>query len=144
MLEIHETLKSQAEWDNSSLFNDMDDLMQWARVDYDGDEGDWPDGRVVCAECVVTEGEDVVGMGRILWDSHIDDALPRVAHLCLTPAHRTDFVLESVETVLVEAYAMDPIGGEVVRLSDGTQIDLAEQAQDQLAALIGLAEPRMI
>ncbi len=70
MLEIFETLKSQSEWGETGLFEAMDDLMDWARVDHDWDDGDWPDGRVVCAECVLTLHDDVVGMGRVLWDSH--------------------------------------------------------------------------
>lgn len=144
MLEIHETLKSQAEWDGSSLFNDMDDLMQWARVDGDEDGDGWPDGRVVCAECVVTEGEDVVGLGRILWDSHLEDSVPRVSHLCLTPAHRSDFVFDSLELALVDLYAQDPIAGDFVRLSNGAELDVGERARDRLSALVGLAEPRMI
>lgn len=144
MLEIHETLKTQADWEGSSLFNDMDDLMQWARIDHDWDEDGWPDGRVVCAECVLTDGEDVVGMGRVIWDSHVEDSPPRIAHLCLTPAQRTDFVIESLESVLVESYAQEPIGGELVRLHSGRDLDLTERARTQLAGLPGHVDPRMI
>lgn len=144
MLEIFETLKSQCDWEGSSLFNDMDDLMQWARVDHDNDDGEWPDGRVVCAECVLTLDEDVVGMGRVIWDSHLEDSVPRVAHICVTPAYRTDFVIDSMEAALIEAYALEPIGGEFVRMLGGRELDLTERARAYLSGLTGHADPRMI
>lgn len=145
MLEIHETLKNQGDWDESGLFSAMDDLMQWARIDHDNeDPGDWPDGRVVCAECVLTDGVDVIGMGRVLWDSHIEDSLPRVAHLCLTPAQRTPFVLDSMESVLIDSYALDPIGGELLRSHAGRTLDLTERTRAEVSGRVGLADPRMI
>ncbi|WP_319826400.1 hypothetical protein [Thalassovita sp.] len=144
MLEIHETLKTQQDWEDSGLFSAMDDLMQWARVDEQGLDDTWPGGRIVCAECVVMDDGEPVGMGRVIWDSHLEDSLPVVTHLCLTPAHRTDFVLGTLESVLVDAYAADPIGGDLLRVSNGCEVDLAERARAYLSALLGQADPRMI
>jgi hypothetical protein len=144
MLEIFETLKSQSEWGECGLFEAMDDLMEWARVDHDWNDGDWPDGRVVCAECVLTKDDDPVGMGRVIWDSHVEDSLPRVAHLCVTPSYRTDFVIESIEAALIEAYATQPIGGELVKLLNGTSVDLADPANALLPGQAGPVQLRMI
>lgn len=144
MLEIFETLKSQSEWGETGLFEAMDDLMQWARVDSDWDDGAWPDGRVVCAECVLTLQDDVVGMGRVIWDSHVEDCLPRVTHLCVTPSHRSEFVIESLEASLIEAYALQPVGGDLLRRRDGSTMDLADPAAAMTSGLASPAQLRMI
>lgn len=144
MLEIFETLNAQSEWGETGLFEAMDDLMQWARVDHDWDDGTWPEGRVVCAECVLTLDDDLVGMGRVIWDSHVEDCLPRITHLCVTPAFRTDFVIDSIETTLIESYAIQPIGGDLVKRLDGQVLDLAEPTNLQMPGQIGPTQLRMI
>jgi len=144
MLEIFETLKSQSEWGECGLFEAMDDLMEWARVDHDWDTEAWPDGRIVCAECVLTKDDDPVGMGRVIWDSQIEDSLPRIAHICVTPAYRTDFVIESIEAALIESYAEQPIGGDLVKRLDGSALDLADPAGPLQSGQPGAAQLRMI
>ena len=144
MLEIFETLKSQADWGETGLFEAMEDLLEWSCVDARPDHGPWPDGRVVCAECVLAKGDDVVGMARLLWDSHIEDSLPRVAHLCLTPTYHTDFVIESLETVLAESYAAEPIAGDHIRLSNGRVLDLLGNTRAQTRGQVGQLAPRVI
>jgi hypothetical protein len=144
MLEIFETLKSQSEWGETGLFEAMDDLMEWARVDGDWDDGPWPDGRVVCAECVLTLGDDVVGMGRVIWDSHVEESCPRIAHLCVTPAYRTDFVIDSLQATLIEAYALQPIGGDLVKRLDGATVDLADPAGAMISGQVSPMQLRMI
>ena len=146
MLEIHETLNSCNEWDNNALFEAMDDLLESARIDFDGQNHfrDWPAGRVLCAECIVADGSDVVGLARIIWDSHVEDAVPQVAHVCVSPGYRNSFVIDSLETELIESYAMNPVGGERVRNLKGRDVDLAERARAHLSSMMGMADPRMI
>ena len=144
MLEIHETLSGDLGWDDVSLYAVVDDLLWSDRLGVTPADEIWPDGRILYAECVVSDGGEVVGLGRLVWDMHIEGAVPTIHDLCLRPKYRTPFVIDTMESVLIDYYAEEAAGGEMVLGHDGREIDISERVERLRDLALGYAEQRVI
>ncbi|MFY0679412.1 MAG: hypothetical protein JXR13_02450 [Thalassovita sp.] len=145
MIEIHETLRGDHGWDIVALHQAMDDLMDGARLSYPylGDDN-WSEGRILYSECIVTDEDEIVGTGRLIWDAHRPDALPRIQDLSLLRAYRSRFMIETMVSVLIDGYAQDAEGGFLVLAHDGRELDISERVERLRHIASGAFEPRVI
>lgn len=145
MIEIHETLRGDHGWDIVALHQAMDDLMDGARLSYPylGDDN-WGEGRILYSECIVTDGDEIVGTGRLVWDAHRDNALPRIQDLALLRAYRSRFMIEAMLSVLIDGYAEEAEGGCLVLAHDGSELDISERVERLRHIAQGVIEPRVI
>lgn len=145
MIEIHDTLRADHGWDIVAIHTAVDDVMETARLSYPylGDD-DWSQGRILYSECIVTDGDEVVGAGRLIWDAEKDNALPRIQDFCLLRAYRSEFVISSMISVLIDGYAEDASGGTTILAYDGSEIDISERVERLRDIAAGQFEPRVI
>ncbi len=67
-----------------------------------------------------------------------------MTHVCVSPSYRTDFVIDSLQSTLIESYALQPIGGDLVKQMDGSTVDLEDQTRAVVSGQTGFAQLRMI
>ncbi len=110
--------------DGSVAWEALEWLLEHHRLNpEDGTEG-WPEDRCVYSEMCIFQGDKPIGFGRLIFDQDRDDC-PRLFDLCLDPAHRSPFMLGTLEEILLNDYAISCEGGSVVQGFDGREIDLA-------------------
>ena len=145
MIEIHDTLRNEYGWDIVAVHAAVDEVMDSSRLSYPylGDD-DWSQGRILYSECVVTDGDEVVGAGRLIWDSEKENALPRIQDFCLLRAYRSEFVISSMISALIDGYAEDASGGTTVLAHDGSEIDISERVERLRDIASGEFEPLII
>ena len=151
MLELHDTLKNEHGWDIVALHQAVDELLACCRLDQPafGDDG-WSADRVLFAEIVVTEGDNLVGAGRLVWDADQPMAPPRIIDLCLLKRYRDRFVVDSMLSALIDGYAEQADqadqadAGTTVLAHDGQEIDISERVERLRNIAAGQYEPRVI
>ncbi|WP_323785159.1 hypothetical protein [Thalassovita sp.] len=145
MLEIHDTLQGDHGWDIVAVHMAVDEVMESSRLSYPylGDD-DWSAGRILYSECIVTDGDEVVGAGRLIWDAERDNAIPRIQDFCLMRAYRSSFVVDSMISALIDGYAEDAAGGTTILSHDGQEIDISERVERLRDIAAGQFEPRVI
>lgn len=136
MLEIRRTTDFQPD------ITALETVIDTARLRPSDETEDWPDERLVMSECVVLDAGRVVGFGRMIWDAHLD-ALPRIYDLCLLPAHRDPFVLDTLEQELIDEYAYAAEGGDMVIGRDGRHIDISHRARELHDESLGRSPGRL-
>ena len=93
------------------------------------------------AECVLLDAGRVVGFGRLVWSGSADE-LPQVSDLALVRAHRTPFVIQTIEEDLIDEYAQNAEGGVIVLDHSRRQIDITPRLRAQMEARAGYASGR--
>ncbi len=145
MIEIHDTLRNEYGWDIVAVHSAVDEVMETSRLSYPylGDDN-WTEDRILYSECIVTDGDEVVGAGRLIWDAERENALPRIQDFCLLRAYRSEFVISSMISVLIDGYAEGAEGGTTVLAHDGSEIDISERVERLRDIARGQFEPRVI
>ena len=136
MLEIRRTTDFQPD------ITALEMVIDTARLREADETEDWPDDRLVMAECVVLSDGHVVGFGRMIWDAHLD-AIPRIFDLCLLPAHRNGFVLDTLEQELIDEYAFAAEAGDVVIGRHGDEVDISRRARELHDESLGRSPGRL-